>query len=43
MEVVIFAMRHVALYFKAKSGTQKRKLVSDSIVMLLEETDSGEG
>ena len=42
MEVVIFAMRHVALYFKAKSGAQKKKLVSDAIIVLLESTDSGE-
>ena len=42
MEVVIFAMRHVAMYFKAKSGAQKKKLVCDSLIMLLDNTDSGE-
>ena len=40
MEVVIFAMRHVALYFKAKSGAQKKKLVVDAIFVLLENTAS---
>jgi hypothetical protein len=42
MEVVIYAMRYVAMTFKQKSGAQKKKLVGDSLIMLLDNTDSGE-
>jgi len=42
MEIVIFAMRHLSLFNKDVSGQQKKKIIIDSLILILDTTDSGE-
>ena len=42
LEVNIAAMRHLAIFNKEMNGRQKKKMVVDALILLLDETDSGE-
>ena len=42
LEVTIAAMRHLAIFNKEMNGRQKKKMVVDALILLLDETDSGE-
>ena len=42
MEATMFAMRHLAVHNKRDSGNKKKKMIVDALIMLLDNTDSGE-